>query len=416
MISFHQRMQKAGACRRKDHNASWVEEYTRLGLSEYLSDFMVMWPCLTIGYRSPNTLGAINLLDKFLSGWLDSIFDEPPTRILNRTAMCGLRSTKTSLGCGLSLSGGSSCSQGRSTAHLRYPLACMLPDGRTKIFQTLFSCGINPNDQSLWSSECQAFNKDVRRSIWQTWLSAVWDKLHTEEAEKRKHLTGFDGLNRAKQNINDLVAVFLQHGADPSCFICIVRHCDRKDCRLEPLESVLATITSHNHLSQLQALRSTYLTRSNQRATRFDRMFRAMRSWTASKRTAYSSDKSECQLDSAAFLFGFVRNVGGFLCDCSSECKRSFRFASAFCTACACGYHVCALGARRRFPDIPTRDDVSRYLVHECLPSDDPHEYVWFGRDELSKEAYRLYGVKRSISVLEDWYARNTNGEDATLD
>lgn len=70
----------------------------------------------------------------------------------------------------------------------------------------------------------------------------------------------------------------------------------------------------------------------------------------------------------------------------------------------------------KRLPSISTRDDVSSHLVHESLPSDRPHEFIWFGCHEVSERLWEVYGVERSISVLEDWYERNTNGEDAILD
>jgi hypothetical protein len=76
---------------------------------------------------------------------------------------------------------------------------------------------------------------------------------------------------------------------------------------------------------------------------------------------------------------------------------------------------MCTNGARRHYPNIPTRDDVSQHLVHEYLQSDDIHEYVWF-REHSTHGSNQFYGVERSMSVLEDWYARNTNGEDAILD
>ena len=139
-----------------------------------------------------------------------------------------------------------------------------------------------------------------------------------------------------------------------------------------------------------------------------------MRSWTTLRRTAI--DEYRDQSDSLELLSGFVQILGGYLCDCSSGCDELFGFASGFCLVCACCYCMFTLSAERHYPAIPTHDDVSKNLVHEYLPSDGHHEYIWFGGHVFSKTNWQCYGVEASITVLEDWYARNTNGEGATLD
>lgn len=290
----------------------------------------------------------------------------------------------------------------------------MLRDGRFGLFQYLLDCGIDPNRQVHRRFGVPMARHDCRHSVWQSWLRAVSLKI---KSEKLRHPAGFDSVsNNIKKAVGDIVPIFLRHGADPTCLICVSTRYDCEDCRLEPLESVLATITSQDRLGQLQALRIAYATSFNQRIARSDRMLRAMRSWTASRRVSSSSDTHRDQEDSLAFLSGFVQNVGGFSCDCPSRCRGTVGFTSAFCLDCTAGYYACSLDAQRCYRDLPTRDDVRRHMAHECLPSDEPHEYIWFGQYDYSEWDWKMYGVERSISVLEDWYARNTNGEDATLD
>lgn len=161
---------------------------------------------------------------------------------------------------------------------------------------------------------------ECRRSVWQNWLRVVILKV---QAENFRHPSGLDSVsNSIKSKIHDIVAVFLRHGADPTASICISRHCDGGACKLEPLESVLATVTLQDRLSQLQSSRIRYSTRFNQRVVRHDRMLRAMRSWTASRKTRSSSDKHLDWQESCEFLSGFIFNLGGFSCDCSVICKK----------------------------------------------------------------------------------------------
>lgn len=420
MLNVHQRMQKAGICREYHHRTSWIHAYIALGLSEYLLALIVSWPCLAIrpSFFIPTGRAPANeILDEFLSGWLTLIFAEPDIKILNSTMICGLRSTSSSWGHVASLNDDAVYSPDHSTACLQRRLACMLGDRRLRLFHSLLNCGINPNRQIRWDFGVPMAKPECRGSVWQNWLRAV--SLQIEEKTSRRP-DGFDSISDSiKNKVGDIVAVFLRHGADPNCLICISNRYHMKDCRLEPLESVLATITSQDRLGQLQALRIAYATRFDQRIARSDRMLRAMRSWTswtASTRAASSSDTREGPQGSLAFLSGFARNVGGFPCNCPSKCRGTQGFTSAFCLDCTRGYYACSLDARRCYHEDPTLDDVSRHMVRECLPLDEAHEYIWFGQYDHSEWGWKMYGVESSIFALEVWYARNTNGEDATLD
>jgi hypothetical protein len=419
MIHTHQGLQKAGMCLRIHHGMMSVRNYTNVGLSEYLLALIVLWPCLPLCQSTKVRDNKYHVLDEFLLGWLDSIFAYPPARTLNRTAFCGLRQIASSSASVPLVSDGYTCSQGPSTTLSQDPLACIARERHIRIAHHLLSCGTNPNHQRPLKFEWGASKCDAKRSTWQSWLRLVWLKLSYREAEERKHPIKFGSIsNHAKNNISDMVAVLLRHGADPNCSVCISRHLDGGACKLESLENVLASITSKDRLRELQALRTKYSTHFDRRVVQYDHIRRAMRSWRASNRTIYSFSKhDELWDDYCIFISGLVQSVRGFLCDCSSQCQtRLDIFASAFCLDCGCGYYMCASSAQRHYNGVPTRDDVSRHLVHEYLPLDDPHKYIWFGRHERSELYVQSYGVERSMSVLEDWYDRNTNGEEATLD
>lgn len=417
MIKFHQRMQKTGACRKDHHRTVRLYEFISAEVSEYLSALIVLEPCLAIGSNIQDLHNRRNVLEDFLfvrHNSLFGVFAESHTRILDQAVICGLRSTTSSWGFVTPLSGKYTYLRGCSTAYLQSPLACMCAERHTRLLRHLLSCGIDPNRRSHVNT-WQPLGKDkCNRSIWQNWLRTAYLEL---EAEHLKHPVGFGSIwNHARHWISDSVALLLQYGADPTCSICVSRHHDGEACELESLENVLSAIIPQNGLSRLQALRTTCSTRFDRHVTRRNYMLRAMRSWTVS-RTWYDSNSSYDQWDSCAFLAGFVQNVGSFSCDCcpDSECSEAVGFALAICLDCTGGYYMCHQSAHKHYPSIPTHDDVSRCLVHECLPADDPHVYIWFGQHR----AYRpvpFYGVERSISVLEDWYARNTNGEDAALD
>jgi hypothetical protein len=411
-LHVHQRMQKAGICRINHHSTTWVHRYINAGLSEYLLALMVLWPCHAVRASGVTGSPEDNVLERFLLGWLTSTFAEPQIRMLDRAAMGGLQSMASSRGCVPSLPDDFTCSTVRFTTYLQNSLAAT-GDGRIKLFQKLLSCGIDPNYETFGQPRWRAPDRSCRRSVWQNWLRVVYLELCKKEASELKHPAKIGNFsNHVKNTISDFVTVFMQYGADPTCSICISSHLDVEDCKLESLESVLPIITLHDRLSQVQTLRIMYSMRFNRRVARHDHMRRAMRSWTASKRTLYSMNDYYSQLDLCAFLSGFVQNIGGFWCDCSSCCNTIQIFAAAICLECTGGYYMCTNSAKKHYPSIPTQNDVSRHLMHECLASRDLHEYIWFGQGD----GYIFYGVESSMSILEAWYARNTNGEDTTLD
>lgn len=90
-------------------------------------------------------------------------------------------------------------------------------------------------------------------------------------------------------------------------------------------------------------------------------------------------------------------------------------FAMALCLDCLSNYQLCVACTDRRSTNDPTLDRLTEHLVHESSPSDRAHASIHIGRHYI--DGYlREYDQERSISVLEDWYARNTNGGDTALD
>jgi hypothetical protein len=374
IISIHQQTQKAGMCRRSDHEDTGVYHYVKAGLSEYYSALVVLWPCQALQTYA----NRATELEIFLWAWLRSMFKASDARMPNMIAACGLRSIASPWGLIPSSSKESTCLKGCSIANLQYPSARMLGDRRVELLDYILSCGVDPNHQGVeqfdWDSSWCSLTGQCR-TVWQSWLRAVWLELDHGEAENRRHPTVFGSiLNHVKKNISDFVAVFLRHGADPTCSICVSLHLDGGFCKMETLDNILATITSPEGLSHFQTLRTTYLERSDRCVTKYDHMRRAMRSWKTSRRTPDDFSYYDDQDSKRDFLRGFVSNLGAPLCDSLPvECHSSPGFSSAFCLDCTGGYYMCAGHAERTFPDIPTLDDVSLHMIHECLPSDDPH-------------------------------------------
>jgi hypothetical protein len=258
MINLHHRMQKAGLCCKTHHGTTWVCDYTNVGLSEYLLALVVLWPCLAICSSFQYSHCRRDVLEDSLFGWLTSNLADPHMRILDRTMTCGLRSITNWPGCVTSLSDECACLRDYFIAYPQSSLAYTLGEGRIVLFHHLLNCGIDPNYQSRRSMHRRRFEDKCRRSVWQSWLRAVYLDLETEQ---RMHPAGLGSMrNDARRNVRDLVAICLRHGADPDCFVCVSRYHSGGACRLETLESVLATITPQDSLSRLRALRTTYLT------------------------------------------------------------------------------------------------------------------------------------------------------------
>ena len=120
-------------------------------------------------------------------------------------------------------------------------------------------------------------------------------------------------------------------------------------------------------------------------------------------------------LSGREFLVGFVQTMIGNACSDCSASTGVLEFAMALCLDCLSSYQLCVGCIHRRSTDDLTLDYLTKQLVHDSSASDGVHASVYI---ERHYHGIHLRGndENSSLSVLEDWYARNTNGEDTALD
>ena len=414
MTYNHEQME--GDCRlyEKSHPMKWVEGYTKLGLTTYLSVLITSQPNIVArSWRTPS--GSTDALVAVLSGWLTWIFAEPHVGTPYGIAANSLHPL-TDTWVRISSSFDEVTNPQRcSTGSMQPSFAYMLGNRRMMSLGSLLNCGIDPNRRCLEHFERPVHPEACVRSVWQNWLRAACLRLRLFDGQmaKLKQPSRFSNISEhAKTTISGIVATLLQHGADPTCSICISHHDDGEACQLVSLECVLSKFASQNNARQLQALRVAHSGRFSRRTTRQNHMLRAMRSWKTSIEGSVHRPRPY------EFLEGFARVISSAPCECSSNCARDYQYVTALCLECTGGYFLCRKVANKRHHNGPTQDEVSKYLVHEFLPSDSPHEFVSFGyytpRDGPGQ--LQRYGIETSMAILEDWYARNTMGEDAALD
>jgi hypothetical protein len=413
MIDEYQEMQEA--CRRSQdiHRMTWVEDYTYLGLSKYLSTLIVSRPDLTVLRSYFVHFRYDDVLVDFLSGLINSIFAEPHIETFDKTVPYSLRTFAWDFL--VSMGNGFTSSYGSSPKYLHSSSVYMLGDRRTRLLDLLLKCGSDVNRQRLMHSGRLVVMKGCEGTVWQNWLrtACLRLELHDEESEKLQDPTRFSGISQHVKNfISDMVTVLLWHGADPACSICISRHHDGGACHLLSLESVLEKLAPRSRLYQLQHMRVGYAGRFNRRDTRQIHMLRAMRSASASGDTSLGRASRASREDPESILRGFVLKMR---CDFRGCLSVNHTYVAALCLDCTGGYYLCNRGFGKSYPGFATQNEVTKLLVHECLPSDKPHEYISFG-NEVPDGGQQRYGFERSISLLENWYARNVNGADAALD
>ena len=297
----------------------------------------------------------------------------------------------------------------------------MLGDTRIRLLDRLLNCGSDPNRRSTKDFGLADPEGVCERSIWQQWLRAAYVEFEVYEInlQKIKHSARFSSTSEhVKIVISNIAATLLWHGADPTCSVCVSpHHDDGGACYLLSLESVLERFVSSSSTYQLQALRKSYSRRFNRRATRRNHVLRIVRSFLSSGKTAWILASRWSSKATEPFLVNFVWKIGGYSCECSPDCEWNpvLGYAAALCLDCIGGYYLCEWAAHDRYVEVPTHDEAGEHLVHDCLPSDDPHEFISFGKLRFNGGRHQRYG-EESISVLENWYARNTNGADFALD
>jgi len=414
MTHIHQRMQEAGNCHHYNHTASHLAKLTEAGLANYVLAILTSWPHIAMSSLMADSI-AESVLTALLGEWLESMFAEPHVKIPSNTTV---NATVTSCPLIPSVSNGLANRRYFSFAALRHSLAYTMRDQRTKLLEHLLGWGLDVNARSCKHFDSGASSDICDRSIWQNWLRAAVLEVRSwnRGISNNERSDGFrTTLENAKASIRDIVAVLLRYGADPDCAICIYDHRERGPCRQVSLESALETITPQDGLGQIQDLRTMQSVRFDRRAIKHRQMRRAMQSWTVSKHKA--STQVEDDIPGWDFITGFIKNMIGVFCNDCPNCTTVGTFAMALCLDCLRGYQLCMVCTRRFSTDNPTLDRLTEHLVHESSASDGVHASIYIGcHFNHNNSRKREYGEERSISVLEDWYARNMNGEDNALD
>ena len=414
MICIHQRRHGAGNCQLNDHGTSYITDFISAGLTNYVLSIMISWPHIALSARdnSHNWSGTVScVLVALLDEWLRSIFEVPSNNTIN-----GLNTVTNTWPRNSPISNGLANRRRFFFAAFRHSLAYTMSDQRINLLEHLLGWGLNVNARSREHFDGRALLSSCHQSIWQNWLAAAVLKVRPYKRGISNNKR-FDGVHitseTAKKSISDIVALLLWCGADPDCAVCIYDHHDGGPCRQVSLESALETITPQDRMDQIQDLRAMQSRRFDRRAIQHRQMRRALRSWTASK---HSASMLVEVLSGREFLVGFVQTMIGNVCSDCSASTGVLEFAMALCLDCLSSYQLCVGCIHRRSTDDLTLDYLTKQLVHESSASDGIHASIYIVRHYQGTYSPRAYGEESSISVLEDWYARNTNDEETALD
>jgi hypothetical protein len=301
-------------------------------------------------------------------------------------------------------------------APLTTPSMLALGCSRTKLLKRLLECGANPNQRVYKGT------RSCRGSLWHSWLRYVYLTLkHMQDAGSCERTQGH--IEQIRWKISDAIVVLLQHGADPTGTVCISNHIGepshRNPCDTISLKSVLGSITSRDSVDDVQISPAVHTIHFDRDSIRRVYMLRAMASWKVTVRDGYRISEGATALDPEAvtmFLHSFIANQEGLICSVCAKWNESYLgFAVASCLDCNGRYYLCELCVHEQFPEGPVHSNVlSQRLVHERPSSAAQHTHLSFGYRYGNPRNY--YGVETALSVLEDWYSRNTNGVDAALD
>lgn len=413
MIYIHRRRHGAGNCHHIDHDTSCVTDFLSAGLTNYVLSIVISWPHIAISVRSTCTASCV--LTALLDERLRSIFAGLHIEVPSNTTFNNTNSVTNIWPLISPISNGLANRRRFLLAAFTRSLTYTMRDQRTNLLEHLLGWGLNMNGQSSKYFVSSATLSVCHRSIWQNWLAAAVLKVRPYNRVSRNERS--DGvritLENVKESISDIVALLLRYGANPDCAICIHNHHDFGPCRQVSLESTLETITPQDRLDQIQNLRAIQSTRFDRRAIQHRQMRRALQSWKVSKHKAYT--QAGLDISGREILVGFVQNMIGVMCSDCSACTGVTVFAMALCLDCLSSYQLCENCIDRRPTYDPTLDRFTEELVHESSASDGVHASIYIGC-LLNGNYLQEYGQMRSISVLEDWYARNTNDEETALD
>jgi hypothetical protein len=410
-----ERHQIACSCLSNEHRrlmeTGFVEVYTTVGLTEYLLAIIASRPHIVLERFDGNVLHGC------LHGWLDFVWEEfciqPNDQILGSS----IRKMESSWNHMLRKKDGSPGLQRSVLAPLTTPSMLALGCSRTKLLKRLLECGLNPNQQ------IDPGRRSCPGSIWQNWLRSVHLRLkQNQDAVPCERTQGH--IEQIKWKISDAIVVLLQHGADPTGTVCISNHIGepshRNPCDTISLKSVLGSITPRNSVHGVQISPIVHTMRFDRDSIRRVYMLRAMASWKVAVRNRCDITESATAVDPYAvskFLHSFIANPEGLICSVCAGWNKSYcGFAVASCLDCNGRYYLSDNCVMKQFPGGSIDIDVlSQQLVHERPSSAAQHTHFSFGRLYGNPSNY-YYGVETALSVLEDWYSRNTNGVDAALD
>lgn len=382
--------------------------YARSGLVDYMFTLMQTWPNTASGW------GPRGVLAEFLRGWLTLLLEESQEEPNDQIEGSSFPSPTWSQSRIVMQQNVSSGMPELGSVILRNAFTFRLRDSRMRLLDGLLGCGVNMNQKDRaedWMTNSPFAAKwDRCGSMWQNWLRLVYLKLDSESG-KCQQLPRFDkSTDKVKRKITDIVLVFLKHGADPTCTICISPYHEGMACRLMPIQTVLGRIVSYDITVEGQMSRAV---RSfHPRTTRRDCMLKAMRSWmgTASKECANGVGTSgmpeHLVID---FVSDFIGNAFGGSCSSCMDSPVSNEPASVFaaCLDCLGKYQLCQMCAERNHHGFPDPTSLSKHVVHEFMPTYHNHMQIAFGTRTGAWMPTMHFGAMETIRALEDWYSRN---------
>jgi hypothetical protein len=394
----------------------------KVGLTAYPLAIIKRWPHHVITDPSDNYLNG------FLDGYLEFAFGEVHVEAPDQILSSGIRGMKGSWSHDPFNGYGRPGLRKSTLGILTMPLTSAPECSRIKLLKRILECGTNPNQQGNdW--RVSRFGSRCSGTIWQSWLKCVYLRLkqHKMDSGAREQSTGSHvQIELVKRMISGIIVVLLQHGADPTCTLCISDHMGKnRSCDLVSLASVLASVTSRDSAHRVHTLRALCSLRFDRDRTRKNYMLRAMASWEVSGSNGYliyknADRRKRFQHRIGPFLHSFIANTEGWICGACAKWNNDDGYMVASCLDCNDRYYLCGNCIRDRFPEEPTHYEISRHLTHgrRRLSSGAQHTYLCFGyKASIDPTAVRLYSPHKALSTLENWYANSTNNvdEDASV-
>lgn len=379
------------------------------GLTEYLFEITASWPYIVVAKMEHD------ISSDLVSGWLEFAANEPHV-IPSNPPLGGVRTIASSWSRVIPMGHEYTTTQDLlSSLPIKPSVSTTTTQPHMTLLNQILRCGLNPNQQKPMNL------MHCRLSIWQRCLASLYRQLkkHDQDADSREESMRHNSPSeRIKREVSDIIVVLLQHGANPDCTICVSDHALESECKPVLMENVLASITPRETIDRLHALRAMCSVRFDAYTVRRKYMLRAMASFTAVKRKVYTRTEGAGTLKALSisdFLYAFFQNDESRFCSVCRRWDRETGYAVAVCLDCDGRYYLCQSCPLRRFPTGVTDDDLSRRVAHqhERPPSVDRHTLFLFGIYRAVMLDNKYVG---ELSVLEDWYARNTNGQDAALD